>query len=60
MAGKKLLKRLVFGRLVAMPAELPRTASKMPAMKRLPLSQPDLEHKVIYAHAALRGPNGAP
>jgi len=54
MAGKKLLKRLVFGRLIAMPVELPRTDSTLSSVDRLVPGQPDLEHKVLYAHATLR------
>jgi ubiquinone/menaquinone biosynthesis C-methylase UbiE len=55
MAGKKLLKRLVFGRLVPMPEELPRSQSPIGALQRLAPGQPDSQHKVLYAHATLRG-----
>lgn len=52
MAGKKLLKRLVFGNLVAMPAEIGQeTAIYMPPVP-LPPELPDRRFKVIYAAAA--------
>lgn len=52
MAGKKLLKRLVFGGLVAMPAEIgPQTAVYAPPVP-LPTGLPDRRFKVIYAAAA--------
>jgi hypothetical protein len=52
MAGKKFLKRLVFGGLVPMPAEIgPETTSYAPPVA-LPPEQPDRRYKVIYAAAA--------
>lgn len=55
MAGKKFFKRLVFGSLVPMPAEvLPGTS---PRQEPVPLSsdRPDARHKVIYCVATLTG-----
>jgi SAM-dependent methyltransferase len=53
-SGKKFLKRLVFGRLVAMPAEIgDETAPKRPPTE-LSLDQPDRQHKVLYCAARLR------
>ena len=51
MAGKKLLKRLVFGGLVKMPAEI--TASMVPYQPpaRLTVGEPDRHHKVILCAA---------
>lgn len=53
MAGKKLLKRLVFGALVTMPAEI--TAGMVPyhPPAPLPAGEPDLRHKVILCAATL-------
>jgi SAM-dependent methyltransferase len=52
MAGKKLLKRLVFGGLVVMPAEIgPETSLYAPPVP-LPSEQPNRRFKVIYAAAA--------
>lgn len=53
MAGKKLLKRLVFGRLVEMPVELPSLATPFEFPTPLPLSVPDTRHKVIYCSSTL-------
>ena len=53
MAGKKLLKRLVFGRLTLMPAELPWSGA--PIEGPIPLNRsPDATHKVLYCSATLR------
>lgn len=54
MTGKKLLKRLVFGQLVPMPAELPMRGEPIAPPVRLS-SAPDVTHKVIYCCATLRG-----
>ena len=53
MAGKKLLKRLVFGRLTPMPAELPTQGTRIDAPARLE-AQPDRTYKVLYCCATLR------
>ena len=53
MAGKKLLKRLVFGKLVPMPFELktPEHPSVRPV--QLPDDQADAAHKVIFCAARI-------
>lgn len=53
MDGKKLLKRLVFGKLQQMPAEI--TAEMYPYTPPDPIESrhPDLRHKVIYCAATL-------
>lgn len=53
MAGKKLLKRLVFGELVPMPAEIDGSAATYVKPAALPKGQPDRRHKVIYMAARL-------
>jgi SAM-dependent methyltransferase len=53
MAGKKLLKRIVFGKLVKMPAELTATSSTFEPPVPLAPGLPDGKHKVLYAHATL-------
>lgn len=54
MGGKKLLKRLVFGRLVPMPAELGREMIAYEPPVPLPAGTADTQHKVIYCEATLR------
>jgi ubiquinone/menaquinone biosynthesis C-methylase UbiE len=51
MAGKKLLKKLVFGGLVKMPAEI--TAGRFAYVEpmRLDTTVPDTRHKVLYCAA---------
>ncbi len=51
MAAKKLFKRLVFGKLIPMPAEL--KAGMMSFSPPTPLSadHPDIRHKVVYCAA---------
>lgn len=56
MAGKKLLKRLVFGQATAFPSEItpqmvPTTLSLVP----LPAGQPDRRHKVVLCAARRPG-----
>ncbi len=53
--GKKFLKRLVFGRLVELPAEVKDGFAPYEPAKRLIPGQPDLHHKVIYCVARLGG-----
>ena len=51
MAGKKLLKRLVFGNMVIMPAEItPETSVYTPPVP-IGTETPDNRHKVIYCEA---------
>ena len=52
-AGKKWLKRIVFGGLVAMPAEITAETSQYVEPARISSSRPDTEHKVIYCVATL-------
>lgn len=53
MAGKKLLKRMVFGKMVRMPTEI--TGDMQPEVSPTPISvqSPDRQHKVIYCAATL-------
>jgi SAM-dependent methyltransferase len=51
--GKQLLKRLVFGELVEMPAEIDDGMESGQAPVPLAPDQPDREHKVIYCAARL-------
>jgi ubiquinone/menaquinone biosynthesis C-methylase UbiE len=53
MAGKKWLKRIVFGQLVNMPREIvEEKAIYMPPMP-ISMSEPNMCHKVIYCDATL-------
>jgi SAM-dependent methyltransferase len=54
MAYKKILKRIVFGRLVSMPPEIAADTAPRQAPARLPGGQPDRGHKVIFCAATLR------
>jgi SAM-dependent methyltransferase len=53
LGGKRLLKRLVFGQLVSMPAELPATSTKIESPTPLQGNAPDRVHKVLYCRATL-------
>lgn len=53
MRGKKLLKRLVFGGLVKMPAEITGDTAPQVAPKALASGRPDVSHKVIFCAATL-------
>ena len=53
MAAKKLLKRFVFGGLVAMPAEITEGTAPKRAPKALEAGIPDRAHKVIFCAATL-------
>jgi SAM-dependent methyltransferase len=53
MKGKKLLKRLVFGRLIPMPAELPSATADVEQPTELPSRAADRTHKVLYCRATL-------
>lgn len=57
MAGKKLLKKLVFGGLVPLPAEIAEGMGLHQAPAPLPPGQPDKRHKVIFCAAALTAQN---
>ncbi len=54
MKGKKLLKRLVFGKLLKMPNEIKSGMIKFVEPVKLDAGVPDIRHKVIYASAALK------
>lgn len=51
MNGKRLLKRLVFGKLVAMPVELAVDDAIYQPPVPIPSDQPDARHQVIYCIA---------
>ncbi len=51
MVGKKLLKRIVFGGLVNMPAEIDANTRTYAPPASLPAGVPDTRHKVIYCAA---------
>lgn len=51
MAGKKLLKRLVFGKLLPMPAEINTDTTPNIQPATIPSGIPDRIHKVIYLAA---------
>jgi len=53
MAGKKLLKRLVFGDLLKMPAEINDTTARFVSPDALPSDKPCTTHKVIFCEATL-------
>jgi len=54
MAGKKLLKKLVFGNLVIMPAEIDAETSVFVEPSLIPSDRPDYGHKVILCAATLQ------
>jgi len=54
-SGKKLLKRLVFGKLVKMPAEIREDTCLHVKPSTLDPSVPDIGHKVIFCAARLIG-----
>lgn len=51
--GKQLLKRLVFGKLTTLPAEIREGMISYQEPAALSLEQPDRQHKVIYCAATL-------
>ena len=53
MKAKKLLKRLVFGRLVPMPAEISSRTAPMVSPLQLDPAKPDSDFKVILCAATL-------
>jgi SAM-dependent methyltransferase len=53
--GKRLLKRLVFGRLVVMPAELEPSQEGLDPPVPLSADRADQIHKVLYCRATLPG-----
>lgn len=55
MAGKKLFKRLVFGKLVPLPSELTDENPTCPLPCPLESTEPDFCHKVIFVVAEKQG-----
>jgi len=55
LKGKRLLKRLVFGRLVVMPAELQPSKERPEPPVLLSADRADRLHKVLYCRATLPG-----
>lgn len=53
MGAKKFLKRIVFGKLVEMPAEIATETSPYVEPTKIPSNKPDTVHKVIYCSATL-------
>lgn len=51
MRGKRLLKRLVFGRSVLMPAEIVPDMTAIETLTPISGDTPCLTHKIIYCHA---------
>ena len=54
MAGKKILKRIVFGNLVAMPAEIDDNTAPFTKPNPISSDKVDTLHKVIYCAAQLK------
>lgn len=57
MAGKRWLKRLVFGAETTMPAELSFETAPYVAPERIPAGRADRSHKIVYCHAWRRSRN---
>lgn len=51
MHGKKLLRRIIFGRPISMPAEITPGESEREALTPILASEPCLTHKIIYCVA---------
>lgn len=51
MNAKKVLKRIVFGKLVPMPYEVTKHMARLVAPSAIPADRPDTTHKVIYCAA---------
>jgi SAM-dependent methyltransferase len=51
MSGKKFLKKLVFGKLVTMPPELPAELAPDSDFLKLSPDEPDRRHKIIFCMA---------
>lgn len=54
LGGKRIIKRLMFGRLVKMPAEIKENMVPFVEPTKLFSSQLDKKHKVIYCVATLQ------
>jgi SAM-dependent methyltransferase len=53
MAGKKIFKRLIFGKLVPLPAEITASTQSSSTLEKLKENIADDRHKVIYCAAKL-------
>ncbi len=53
-SGKKFLKKIVFGALTKMPAEIYKNTANYTEPSKISSSEPDKIHKVIYCEATLR------
>jgi SAM-dependent methyltransferase len=53
MAGKKFLKRIIFGKLVTMPQELPAKFVVKNNFPELASDKPNIQHKIIFCAANL-------
>jgi len=54
LGGKRIIKRLMFGHLIKMPAEIKENMVVFVEPTKLSSSQPDEKHKVIYCVATLQ------
>jgi len=54
LEGKRIIKKLIFGRLVKMPPEIKENMIPFVEPTKLSSSQPDNKHKVIYCVATLQ------
>ena len=54
LEGKRIIKKLIFGRLVKMPSEIKENMVPFVEPTKLSSSQPDKKHKVIYCVATLQ------
>lgn len=53
MRGKRLLKRLIFGKPVHMPAEIEPDMAQVEVLQPIPGDRPCLTHKIIYCQSTL-------
>lgn len=53
MAGKKFLKRIIFGKLVSMPFELAANNNLYQAPTAISAFEPDRNHKIIFCEATI-------
>ncbi|MCG3117560.1 MAG: class I SAM-dependent methyltransferase [Candidatus Manganitrophus sp. SA1] len=57
MAGKKVFKKIIFGNLVSMPAEITENTGPYIQPTKISSIQPDKKHKVLYCVATLQKSN---
>jgi ubiquinone/menaquinone biosynthesis C-methylase UbiE len=55
MKGKEFLKRIFFGKLVSIPAEIEDGMAEYDEPRPIPYNCPDTQYKVLYAVAYVRG-----